>query len=127
MTVRSTCERGEAPIAASLRLAALGLDQLAAELPVDELPEFFASIERAKWTARLRLTAGTGGPASTPAAGRPSMTAAEVAALFQIDIATVYRWSRGRGALSGAVRRFQGVLRFDPAAIDKLKSAERAR
>ncbi|HLO21206.1 MAG TPA: hypothetical protein VK192_12020 [Sphingomicrobium sp.] len=60
---------------------------LAADVSASELPELLEEIERAKWTALLRVAA-----ARPPAAGHESLlTAEQVAGRLQVSEAQVYR------------------------------------
>ncbi len=58
------------------------LRDLAVEVSAGELPDFLAKVERAKWTARLRVAAvrppGTGGRSP------PLLTAEQVAGRLQV-------------------------------------------
>jgi hypothetical protein len=97
-----------------------GLARLAEEVPVENLPGFFAELERARWTAQLRLHA----PAPTLDA-RPLLAVEDVARLLgEISEAQVYRLAKG-ALRSAAVEVGQGTLRFDPGGVERFIEARR--
>ena len=97
-----------------------GLLRLAEEVPTEDLPGFFAELERARWTARLRL--------QTPATAsglRSLLTVEETSRLLGgISEAQVYRMAKG-ALLSAAVDVGEGTLRFDPEGVERFIEARR--
>src|SRR5688572_11385060 len=85
-----------------------GLLRLADEIPVESLAGFFAELERARWTAQLRLqsAAAVSGP-------RPLLTVEETSRLLGgISEAQVYRMAKA-ALRSAAIDVGEGTLRFD--------------
>jgi hypothetical protein len=85
------------------------------------LPEFLAEVERAKWTARLRIAA-----ARPPATGwrEPLLTAEQVAGRLQVSEAQVYRLAK-TALRSAAVEVGPGTLRFDPDRLARFIGSRR--
>ena len=101
-----------------------GLLQMAEDLPSEDLPGFFAELERARWIARLRLeVAGRG--AAQDSAPKPLLAVEQVAALLGgISEGQVYRMAKGV-LRSAAVDVGEGTLRFDPVQIERFIEARR--
>jgi predicted DNA-binding transcriptional regulator AlpA len=97
------------------------LRNLAAEMSAGDLPEFLAEIERAKWSALLRIEA-----VRPPAAGRrePLLTAEQVAGRLQVSEAQVYRLAK-TALRPAAVEIGPGTLRFDPDRLARFIEARR--
>jgi uncharacterized protein with von Willebrand factor type A (vWA) domain len=97
------------------------LRDLADDVSAGELPEFLAEIERARWTAKLRIAA-----AASPAAERrePLLTAEEVAGRLQVSEAQVYRLAK-TALRSAAVEVGVGTLRFDPDRLARFIDSRR--
>jgi hypothetical protein len=94
--------------------------RLAGEIAVEEIPGFFAELERAGWTARLRLQA----PAAL-SGSRPLLTVEETARLLGgISEAQVYRMAKG-ALRSAAINVGEGTLRFDAERMDRFIDARR--
>jgi hypothetical protein len=96
------------------------LRDFAAEVSAGDLPEFLAELERAKWTARLRVAA-----VRQPATGgrEPLLTAEQVAARLQVSEAQVYRLAKA-ALRSAAVEVGPGTLRFDPDRLARFIEAK---
>lgn len=113
----AAASRVESPAAA---VVYAGLLRLAEEIPVEALPGFFAELERASWTARLRLhvPAAANGPHSL-------LTVEETAqVLGGISDAQIYRMAKGV-LRSAAVDVGEGTLRFDQERIERFIEARR--
>lgn len=105
---------------ADLAAVYAGLLRLADEIPVEDLPGFFAELERARWTAQLRLQA----PA-TQSGPRPLLSVEETARLLGgISEAQVYRMAKG-ALRAAAVEVGEGTLRFDPERVGRFIEARR--
>jgi hypothetical protein len=97
------------------------LRDLAAEVSAGELPEFLAEVERARWTAQLRV--GAVRPLAT--GGRESLlTAEQVADWLQVSEAQVYRLAK-TALRSAAVEFGPGTLRFDSARLARFIEGRR--
>ena len=100
-----------------------GLRRLAEEIAVEELPGFFAELERAHWAARLRTE-------SSVAAGavgnglNPLLTVEQLAEMLQVSTGQVYRMAKGP-LRPAAVEIAEGTLRFDPAKLHRFIEARR--
>lgn len=102
------------------------LEGIAAEIPIEALPGFFAGLELARWRARLRVLEGereASGAAAT--AAPPALLRAEqVAGRLNISKADVYR--RAKSDLrSTVVDVGPGQVRFDPAQLDRFIRSRR--
>jgi len=98
-----------------------GLAHLAETIASEDLPGFFAELERARWTARLRLQT----PATTTNGPRPLLTVEETSRLLGgISEAQVYRMAKA-ALRSAAVEVGEGTLRFDPAQVERFIEARR--
>jgi hypothetical protein len=97
------------------------LRDLAAEVSAGDLPEFLAEVERAKWTARLRIAA-----VRLPATGgrEPLLTVEQVAGRLQVSEAQVYRLAK-TALRSAAVEIGPGTLRFDPDRLARFIDSRR--
>jgi len=99
-----------------------GLEAIAAELPVESLPDLFAGLERVRWTATLRLRAS---PAvAEPPVRRGLITVEQAAEYLAISRSDVYRRSK-TDLRPAAVEMGPGQLRFDPEALDRIVRARR--
>lgn len=97
-----------------------GLLRLAEEIATENPPDFFAELERARWTAQLRLQV----PA-TLSGPRPLLTVGETSRLLGgISEAQVYRMAKG-ALRSAAVEVGEGTLRFDPQGVERFIEARR--
>jgi hypothetical protein len=97
-----------------------GLARLAEAIPSEDLPGFFGELERARWTAQLRLQA-----AASPGSPRPLLTVEEISRLLGgVSEAQVYRMAKG-ALRSAAVDVGEGTLRFDPGRVDRFIEARR--
>ena len=93
--------------------------RLAAELPLDELPELFAGLERSRWIAQLRV----GSRAALPSPQRRRLlTVAEVAELLRISETNVYQRAK-TDLRSAALNVGPGQLRFDADRVDRFLAA----
>jgi predicted DNA-binding transcriptional regulator AlpA len=97
------------------------LRESAASVSAGDLPEFLAELERAKWTAKLRIAT-----AASPAAERrePLLTVEQVAGRVQVSEAQVYRLAK-TALLSAAVEIGEGTLRFDPDRLARFIDSRR--
>jgi len=97
------------------------LRDFAAEVSAGDLPDFLAEIERAKWTALLRVAT-----VQPPVTGdrEPFLTAEHVASRLQVSEAQVYRLSK-TVLRSAAVEVGPGTLRVDPVRLARFIEARR--
>lgn len=107
--------------AAGVAPAVAEILRLAAELPLEDLPELFAGLERARWVAQLRVGGGTAGQAITV---RPLLTADQVGERLGISEPNVYRRAK-TDLRHAAVEVGPGQLRFDADAIERFIEARR--
>jgi hypothetical protein len=97
-----------------------GLARLAESIAAEDLPGFFAEIERARWTARLRLQAQ-----ATQNKPRVLLTVEETSRLLGgVSEGHVYRMAKGP-LRSAAVEVGEGTLRFDPERVERFIEARR--
>lgn len=107
------------------RLATLSasLGQALQELPREDLPTFFAELERLRRTAELRLHPSAG-PTDPPFGLPHLLDAKQTAAILAVDTATVYRMAKG--ALRSAVVEIgEGTLRFEASGLRRFIEARR--
>ena len=102
------------------RLSMNDLRELVASVPIEQLPDILAELERAKATAFARLQnpangAGDNSPNGTCAREDHLLTAEEVATILQVNRKWVYRHADDLGV----VRLSRRNIRFPGEAVHK--------
>jgi len=98
------------------------VETLAAELPLEEIPDLVGQLARAQAVTALRLSQAASGSKTEP--DRPLLTVEELAAKLRISEQNVY--ARAKTDLrSAAVDVGSGQLRFDADRINRFVEARR--
>jgi len=106
------------------RLEALlnGLEGLAEEFGLEELPGLFAGLERVRRVAELRLIPLPPRPDSD--AAPPLLTAGQLARLLSVSGAKVYRLAK-KELRSATIEVGESSVRFDPVRVKRFLEARR--